>query len=257
MKSILIPLLIFLQMVHANHWLPQTSSAPCTPSKNSTWTLKTYPCAPQTSNTTSTFCCLPHEICQISVWGKAQCLAKLTIPYHPPRPANCSGMAECPLFCKQSEFACGNVCCPNGKACLSEVCFENLPVVAEPTASDNANAQEHSIAPPPPLPVPAVSHIPAEEGKEIEWVSGKSLTAVAVVVVLFMTIALGITWWLCLYSRRWRKEGARNSPAGLRRFPIVRYVNGGGDGNGVGQWVDAPLPVYTRSARVGEITVWK
>ncbi|KAG0644192.1 hypothetical protein HOY80DRAFT_997140 [Tuber brumale] len=252
MKRITIPflLLLLLPMAHTNSWLPQTSSAPCIPSKNSTWTLKTYPCAPQTSSTTSTFCCLPHETCQTSAWGRAQCHTELTT-----RPANCSGVAECPLFCQQSEFACGSVCCPNGKACLSEVCFENLPAEAAITASDNDNAQAHSVAPPP-LVVPAVSRVPAEKEKTTK-VSGKVLTAVAVVVVLLGAIALGIAWWACLLRWRRRKERARNSPAGLRGFPIVGYVNSGGGGNGVGQWADVPPPEYSRGAQAGEIAVWK
>ncbi|PWW80200.1 hypothetical protein C7212DRAFT_361167 [Tuber magnatum] len=225
MKKITLTLpLLLLPIAHANPWLPQTSSAPCAPSENSTWTLKTYPCTPQTPSTTSTFCCLPRETCQISTGGKAQCLpAPTNSPYHLPRPANCSGVAECPLFCKQSEFTCGDVCCPNGRACLSNVCSENLAARAEVTAPNNRSAQAHGVTPPPAA-VPAVSRVPTDEKEKTTWVSGKALTAVIVVVVLLVVIALGIVGWVYLVRRRRRMERVRNSPAGLRAFPIVGYA---------------------------------
>ncbi|PUU77831.1 hypothetical protein B9Z19DRAFT_1127754 [Tuber borchii] len=244
--------LLLLPIVHANLWLPQTSSAPCAPSKNSTWALKTYPCTPQTPSTTSIFCCLPHETCQISTTGRAQCLPEPTNnPSDPPRPANCSGMAECPLFCMRDEFACGSVCCPNRKTCLSDVCFESLPAKLKLTASDDEGIEAHSLTPPP-APAPATSRVPA---KKITVVSGKALTAIIVVIVLLVVI--GIAGCVCLVRRRRQMERVRNSPARLRGFPIVGYVSSEGGGNGAGEWVDVPLPGYSKDAEVGEVAVWK
>jgi len=157
-------------------------------------------------------------------------------------------------LCPSDEFACGSVCCPNGKACLSDVCFENLPAKQELAAPPDEGVQAYSFTPPPPAPAPAGSPVPA---KKIIGVSGKALTAVVVVVVLLVVIAFGIAGCVYLVRRRRHMERVRNSPARLRGFPIVGYVSSGGGGNGVGEWADVPLPGYSKGPEAGEIAVWK
>ena len=156
-------------------------------------------------------------------------------------------------LCPSDEFACGSVCCPNGKACFSDVCSESLPTKLKLTASTDESIEAHSLTPPP-APAPAASRVPA---KKITVISGKALTAIVVVVVLLVVIALGIVGCVCLVRRRRQMERVRNSPARLRGFPIVGYVSSEGGRNGVGEWVDVPLPGYSKDAEAGEVAVWK